>query len=516
MNRIAWLLLWVPALAPAADWVDVSATSLPVASLADRSMDVQFGDADGDGDLDAFVAKEFAPNLLLRNDGAFGFSVAAGAIPTRNEDSEDIALADFDRDGDLDVVFCSEDTFANEYYLNDGQGRFSAAPGALPSNLQSNAVIAGDLDRDGDVDLVLSSNTTPEKVLLNDGAGRFADATAAWMPAVVDVTQDLKLVDVDGDADLDLVAGNEPPGRNRLYLNDGTRFLDESAARLPLRARREETRKVAFGDIDGDGDADLVFGNVDFQDPSQAGNRVLVNDGSGRFADESEARLPPARSATLDVILEDIDGDADLDLIVANFGIGLQVQRNDGRGHFAEATAEVLGAAAAARNTIGVVFLQAGTARYLYEAGFNVTDRLLRQETGLAPIDVRYSGAFYQPSQSGHGFNVSVLEDLFTVAWFTFDRDGRSMFVTAAAPLPAAGGRTVEMTALRGSGMPFGSFDRANYRTEAWGTLRWTATDCDHAVVEYDSALPASDGQPFGRGRIELVRLLRLPGLDCR
>jgi hypothetical protein len=90
------------------------------------------------------------------------------------------------------------------------------------------------------------------------------------------------------------------------------------------------------------------------------------------------------------------------------------------------------------------------------------------------------------------------------------------MFVTAAAPLPPAGDRVVTMTALRGLGMPFGSFDRTNYRTETWGTLRWTAHDCDRASVEYDAPAIASDGQPFGRGRVELVRLVRLPGLDCR
>jgi hypothetical protein len=71
------------AVAPAysAPYVDISVPNFPQSALADCSMDVEFADVDRDGDLDVLVAKEFAPNLLLLNDGNFRFTVAAGAIP---------------------------------------------------------------------------------------------------------------------------------------------------------------------------------------------------------------------------------------------------------------------------------------------------------------------------------------------------------------------------------------------------------------------------------------------------
>jgi hypothetical protein len=500
-----------------ANWRDAS-SQLPQSALADRSMDVRFGDVDGDGDLDVLVAREFASNLLLRNSGGFRFSVDAAAIPARAEDSEDVVAADFDRDGDLDVVFVSEDTPNAEYYRNDGSGRFADAPCALPAQLESNGAASGDLDRDGDLDLVVASNRLPERVLLNDGDGCFRDASAAWMPAVVDVTQDVLLADLDGDGDLDLVTGNEPAagGRNRLYLNAGGRFEDATATRLPAARQREETRKVAGGDIDGDGDLDLVFGNVDFQDPSRAANRVLLNDGGARFTDQSAERLPEGNRATLDVQLHDLDGDGDLDQVLANFGSGLQVLRNDGGGRFAEATADVLGPLALPRNSIGLAVARDGGRLWLYEAGFNVVDRLLVRDPAQPALDQRHSGAFFVPTQSGHGFFLSVLESAVTITWATYDSDGRPIFLTAAAPPPAPGQSTLELPAILTRGMRFGEFDPATLRIEPWGTFRWTVLDCDRVDFDWRSDYPMADGRPFGTGRLALVRYYRFPGLDCR
>ncbi len=364
---------------------DLSLDLLPRGAGQGRTMDVSQGDVDGDGDLDLVLAKEFAPNALLRNEGG-RFVLDSAAIPAAPEDSEDAVLADFDGDGDLDLVFPSEDTANNEYYLNDGRGRFAASPHALPAKTNSNAAVAGDIDGDGDLDLILSRNTARELVLLNDGKGRFEDASETWLPDVVDVTQDLKLVDVDGDRDLDLVAGNEPgdaaqPGRNRLYINTGARFVDESEQRLPAAALREETRKVAVGDIDGDGDADLLFANVDFRAPTAARSRLLVNDGRGRFDDRSASHLPAQAQSVFDAAFEDIDGDRDADLVLGTLGAGVQRFSNDGRGRFLAPPARVSTPNDPQRVGIAIALLRTADAQWVYESGFDRGDRILNLDS---------------------------------------------------------------------------------------------------------------------------------------
>ena len=124
--------------------------------------------------------------------------------------------------------------------------------------------------------------------------------------------------DVDGDGDLDLLLGNE--GGNRLLLNDGRGFFaDVSGARLPLGKAPEETREADFGDVDGDGDPDIFFANVRlFMTQALARNRLLINDGRGFFTDETAGRLPEDADNTFDGDFADVDRDGDLDVVTAN------------------------------------------------------------------------------------------------------------------------------------------------------------------------------------------------------
>lgn len=348
---------------------DLSLARLPAGSGSGRSMDASLGDVDGDGDLDLVLAKEFARNVLLRQeDGAFVPVIEA--FPAHAEDSEDAVLGDFDGDGDLDVVFPSEDSALNEYHWNDGQGRFQPAPHPLPGQTTSNAGVAGDLDGDGDLDLILSRNTARELVLLNDGRGRFVDASEAWMPERIDVTQDLQLADLDGDGDLDLIAGNEPAngGRNRLYRNLGSRFEDISDSALP--AAVEETRKVAVGDADGDGDLDLFFANVSFTAPAEARPRLLFNRGDAHFSAELDA-LPDAAGSLLDASFVDLDGDGDQDLLLGSIGQGTRWWL-DTDGRFVDRSP----ARAGLQPTLAIVALALPAALGSFESGFDRGDRI--------------------------------------------------------------------------------------------------------------------------------------------
>lgn len=343
---LVWLALLLPcALHAQPRFEDVTSTHLPFSAIQ-NSMDVEAVDFDGDGDLDLFVAGEFQRNKLLLNDGTGRFTEASNQIPPANpvHDTEDIAAADFDGDGDVDVIFVSEDDVGlgrsnvHEYYQQQENGTLLRIASQLPDS-EANALVAADLTGDGALDLIIG-NAGQDVILINDGAGSFTDETAARMPVENHTNQDVELADMDGDGDLDLIAGNEEI--NGFYLNDGTGHFTDASNRL-LKGVTMETRKVTPADVDGDGDLDLFLSNVQFLGASQnPQNRLYINDGTGNFSDETASRLPPDQQQTLDGKFGDLDLDGDLDLVVVNIGAS-HVLLNDGTGVFTNATTAVLG-----------------------------------------------------------------------------------------------------------------------------------------------------------------------------
>jgi hypothetical protein len=330
-------------------FLDVTSTHLPERDLWCFSMDARAADLDGDGDLDLVIANEFQPNILLQNDGKGRFTnESARRLPQVSHDSEDVGIADIDGDGDLDVVVVSEDDQVNELYLNDGRGFFMSAQERIPVTGTSNAVIVADIDVDGDPDTLIGNNGQ-NVILINDGNGFFADETARRLPKILDVTQDIELGDTEGDGDLDLLVANEDD--NRLLINNGQGFfVDVSAGRLPGREAPEETREADFGDVDGDGDLDILFANTElFVRNASPQNRLLINNGRGFYADETSQRLPEDQDFSMDGDFVDVDHDGDLDIITANFDdirgkrfrAPFRVYLNNGEGVFHEKTTAV-------------------------------------------------------------------------------------------------------------------------------------------------------------------------------
>jgi len=335
-----------PPPAPNADYQNVSASNLPVGSLGGLCMDVDHGDVDGDGDIDLALAQEFALNIVLLNDGAGVFSIAAGAVSHGNGDNEDVRLRDMDGDADLDMLTVHEDDGVHALLFNDGAGVFADMSALIPVNSVANATEVIDLDDNGRADILLGNRGT-NIVLLQQANGSFQDDTGN-RPIGGDTTQDLLLLDIDGDGDQDLFLANELD--NQLLVNDGNGFFsDESAARLP--GNDGETREADAADIDADGDLDIIIGNVDFNSGRPIQNQLLVNDGDGVFADLSATNLANVVNTgnSFTIRFADIDADGDPDILSPNNTIGqsgdIEVWINDGNGNYSMATTSPFSAA---------------------------------------------------------------------------------------------------------------------------------------------------------------------------
>ncbi|MFZ1322188.1 MAG: FG-GAP-like repeat-containing protein [Ignavibacteria bacterium] len=374
-------------------FTDVTKSNLPIQTVTGPTMDAVAGDLDNDGDPDIVLAREFAPNKILINNGSGQFTDGTlGNLPQFNYDSEDIGIADFNGDGFNDIVFASEDNAIHELYFNNGNGSFSNMNNRLPSSI-ANAVLAEDINNDSLPDIILG-NAGQDLILINNGDSTFTNETGQRLPTESNVNQDLKLADIDGDGDKDLVAGNEDG--NKIYINNGDGiFSDETSQRLPS-SQTEETRKVTLGDVDGDHDPDIFFANVAFIPGRTRQDRLLLNNGIGIFTDVTSTNLPVDNEQTTEGIFEDIDFDNDLDLITSNifFNRPIKIFENNGIGIFTEVTntvlppntvAEGIGVFGADLNNDGLtdLYLQnRHTAQQTTE-----TDRLLiRNDTGAVQI----------------------------------------------------------------------------------------------------------------------------------
>lgn len=144
------------------------------------------------------------------------------------------------------------------------------------------------------------------------------DPVPTWFSSDTDSTNVMAWADLDGDGDLDLIAGNGlfRPGwstsreHSKLYINEDGALTPEG---VEISEDPSITMSVAWGDIDGDGDLDLALGN------HSGSNKVYINnygelDSSNPWSDEQE------NDNTYSIAWADMDGNGYLDLIVGNYG----------------------------------------------------------------------------------------------------------------------------------------------------------------------------------------------------
>jgi hypothetical protein len=178
-----------------------------------------------------------------------------------------------------------------------------------------------DIDNDGDQDLILGNEFQQNSVSFNLGNGDFVTGNNGFSNELND-TDDIGLGDFDGDGDIDIIFINQGGFGHEYYENDGNGNFS-IAGFLPA----TNGGAIAVGDVNNDGFLDVIIGNL-----NQV-NFCLINNGDGSFTNETTDRLPGSLKSTDHALLEDIDGDGDLDLFFANRD-GNELLINDGNGVF--------------------------------------------------------------------------------------------------------------------------------------------------------------------------------------
>ncbi len=207
---------------------------------------------------------------------------------------------------------------------------------------------SGDFNADGNPDLILPMTFFPTTVrdnaglvFLGDGMGGFAPAGSTVAGFVTEHARWTVVADFNGDGDDDVFVADHgfdadpfPGHQNVLLLSNGSGRLNNASANIPQ--RMDFTHGAAAGDIDGDGDVDLIAANSGVA--AAQGPQVLLNDGNGAFQNVS-GRLPgdfeTAAAISFAVELIDVNGDGAPDLFLgAAQGNDAFIAMNDGSGSF--------------------------------------------------------------------------------------------------------------------------------------------------------------------------------------
>ena len=372
-------------------------------SIGPQTYASALGDLDGDGDLDAYLANgenEVAvPDTVWLNDGAGHFTNTGQQIG--NFESHAVILSDLDLDGDLDALVSNvagltayinkgtglfdanarrlpvrqgngsyvmapavgdangdgaPDVFGggccggvqmwddgrrlvevphDALWLNDGRARFTLTDQTFDI-LGTSAIALGDLDGDGDLDAFFANSSSmidqsqatdpnqADTLWFNDGQGRFT--IGSQVLGASEATA-VTLGDLDEDGDLDAVVGARP--RDEIWINEGgvqdgePGAFTQTGALVAGDSRSGDTRFVFLSDLDGDGDLDSMIAGA-----RQA--RVWLNDGMAAFTPGEALAYQPQHAPALG----DVDGDGDVDVFAGSINHGLLVWLNDGSGHF--------------------------------------------------------------------------------------------------------------------------------------------------------------------------------------
>ncbi|MGB2276095.1 MAG: putative Ig domain-containing protein, partial [Candidatus Poseidoniaceae archaeon] len=218
-----------------------------------------------------------------------------------------------DGDGDLDIVSASEGDDTIAWYENDGEDDPSWTASDIVTNATgAHGVTVGDINGDGHLDLV-SASFTDNTIAWYENDGN-ADPTWTVSDIVTDANgaRNVFLGDIDGDGDLDVLSASQSDNTIAWYENDGT--TNPSWTVQDINTSATGAYDVHAADVDGDGDIDIVSA-------SENDNAITwYENNGGTNPSFTPVTIATNASGARGVYVADMDGDGDLDVVSASFG----------------------------------------------------------------------------------------------------------------------------------------------------------------------------------------------------
>ena len=262
------------------------------------------GDLDGDGDPDAiaFIPWPSVMIVALNEGGTLVPRPATNVVGGRQPRSA--AIGDLDGNGTLDVAVVDNRNDTVTILSGEGDGSFGRSR-TLTMTTDPLRVRLADFDGDGTLDIVGSG--TSVGLLLNRGDLAFRrQPDQRFSRLRISGTSAVTPLDADGDGLMDLAIGHDGATNVSITLNTGDATFTEVFEDYPLSSTPHDLRA---GDFDGDGHIDIASAN------SRASVGVLLNRGTGRFG---PARDFTSGWAPLSLLIDDMDGDDQLDVVTAS------------------------------------------------------------------------------------------------------------------------------------------------------------------------------------------------------
>ena len=299
-----------------------------------------WGDIDGDGDLDVAMtgwSGTAGLSVVYRNDGATSGTVTFSSVPIDAPALQFSSLAwgDMDGDGDLDLLLTGTPDELEPYtvfgsvFRNTGTAFERVENAGVPAAYGGSAAW-GDADNDGDLDIIItgiaSDGARTTVLSLNDGTGHFTDS-GSGLPHVAFGAVQMKDMNADGRQDVLLSGVSRTEGFITELWFGGTDGFSNSGVSLPAVA----FSSVESGDVDGDGDLDMLISGARVTQAIFSGSTTLFTNTNGSFQAESAdlAGVLAGRSTMGDY---DNDGDMDIFVLGAEEALGrrtARIYRND-------------------------------------------------------------------------------------------------------------------------------------------------------------------------------------------